>query len=255
MGNILFKSKAFISRNAPTMLTAAGGIGVVTTAVISAKATPKAVVLLEKAKEEKGEDLTKLEIVSTAGPIYIPAIMTGVTTLACIFGANLLNKRQQAALMSAYAFLDNSYKEYKKKVEEMLSEEQIKEIKTEIAKDHYDGNVKPSGEALLFYDMFSGRYFESTMYIVQQAEYRINRHLHMRDYAYLNEFYDELGLEPIDDGFKLGWSADGCMARYWQNWIDFDHHTTQLDDGSEDGIECHIITMQQEPFIDFEDYC
>lgn len=255
MGNILFKSKAFISRNAPTMLTVVGGIGVVTTAVLSVKATPKAMVLLEKAKEEKGDGLTKLEIVSTAGPIYIPAIMTGVTTLACIFGANLLSKRQQAALMSAYAFLDNSYKEYKKKVEELLDEEQIKEIKTEIAKDHYDGSVKPSGESLLFYDMFSERYFESTMAIVQQAEYRINRHLNMRDYAYLNEFYEELGLEPLDAGFKLGWSSGGCMDRYWQNWIDFTHETTVIDDGTEEGVECHIITMQQEPFMNFEDYC
>lgn len=248
------RSKLFLSSNAPTILTCIGGIGVVATAVFAAKAAPKASVLLEQAKEEKGEDLTKLEIVSVAGPVYIPAIMTGVTTLACIFGANILNKRQQAALMSAYALLDNSYKEYKKKVEELHGEEAVKEIRSEIAKDHYNDSVKVSDDTMLFYDMFSERYFESTMATVQQAEYRVNRHLNMRDYAYLNDFYEELGLEPLESGYKLGWSVGGCMERYWQSWIDFTHDTTIIDDGSEEGIECHIIVIQQEPFIEFEDY-
>lgn len=254
MNRLLSRSKIFLSRNTPTILTCIGGVGVIATAVLAVKATPKALVLLEEAKEEKGEDLTKLEAVTVAGPIYIPAIMTGVTTLACIFGANILNKRQQAALMSAYAFLDNSYKEYKNKVEELLGEETSKEIRSEIAKDHYNSDVKHSGEAMLFYDMYSERYFESTMAIVQQAEYRVNRHLTMRDYVYLNEFYDELGLEPLESGYKLGWSVGGCMERYWQNWIDFTHETTIIDDGSEDGIECHIIVMQHEPYMGFEDY-
>ena len=39
------------------------------------KATPKALSLLEQAKEEKGEELTKLETVKIAGPAYIPSIV------------------------------------------------------------------------------------------------------------------------------------------------------------------------------------
>lgn len=254
MSKLISRSKLFLSRNTPTILTCVGAIGVVATAVLSAKATPKALVLVEQAKEEKGEDLTKLETVIAAVPVYIPTIMTGVTTLACIFGANILNKRQQAALMSAYALLDNSYKEYKNKVEELYGEDANKEIRAELAKDHYDGSVKASDDSLLFYDLYSERYFESTMAIVQQAEYRINRHLQMRDYVYLNEFYEELGLEPIDSGYKLGWSSGGCFERYWQNWIDFTHETTIIEDGTENGMECHIIIMQQEPYMNFEDY-
>ena len=116
MNKLVNKSKRFINRNASTILTCLGSIGVIATSVIAVKATPKALKLLETAKEEKGEELTSFEVIRTAGTIYIPAIITGGSTIACIFGANVLNKRSQAALMSAYALLDNSYKDYKKKV-------------------------------------------------------------------------------------------------------------------------------------------
>ena len=115
MNKWLYKSKVFLKKNGSTILTVAGGVGVVATSVMAVKATPKALYLLEQAKEEKGKELTKFEVVQVAGPVYIPSIIMGISTIACIFGANALNKRQQAALMSAYALLDNSYKEYYEK--------------------------------------------------------------------------------------------------------------------------------------------
>ena len=109
--------KEFLRRNSSTILTCVGAVGVVATSVMAVKATPKAMTLLENAKAEKGEDLTKLEKVKVAGPAYIPTVITGVGTLACIFGANIISKHQQATLMSAYALIDNSYREYREKVE------------------------------------------------------------------------------------------------------------------------------------------
>ena len=119
---LISKSQLFLKRNAPTILTCMGGVGVVATTVMAVKATPKALTLLEEAKEEKGEVLTELEVVKTIAPCYIPTILMGAATISCIFGANILNKRQQASLASAYALLSTSYKEYKDKVEEMMGE-------------------------------------------------------------------------------------------------------------------------------------
>ena len=112
----------FIKHNASTILTCVGAGGVVATAVMVAKESPKALSLLEYATEEKGEKLTKWEKVKIAGPVYIPAVITGTATIACIFGSNIISKHQQASLMSAYALLDNSYKEYKKKTDELYGE-------------------------------------------------------------------------------------------------------------------------------------
>ena len=109
-------ARLFVKRNASTILTILGSIGVVATTVTAVKATPKAIRLIEEAEQEKGEELTKWEKTKTATKPYLPAILLGTSTVACIFGAQILNQKQQASLVSAYALLDQSYKEYKKKL-------------------------------------------------------------------------------------------------------------------------------------------
>lgn len=251
MNNLLSTSKLFLKRNSSTILTCVGAIGVVATTVMAVKATPKATTLLQKAKEEKGEDLTAFEKIQVAGPVYIPTVVTGAATIACIFGANVLNKRQQASLMSAYALLDNSYKDYRNKVKELYGDEADQTVKNEIAKDEYEKtDISVDDGKQLFFDYFSNRYFESTMEDVLRAEYQVNKIMANRDYVYLNEFYDELGLEPIDAGNKLGWSSGSCLACYWENWINFHHENVEM----EDGLECCIITMLSEPMTDFEEF-
>lgn len=252
MKNLLGKTSLFCKRNGSTILTCVGAVGVVVTSILAVKATPKAMERLEKAEEEKGGELTKMEVVKVAGPAYIPAVVTGASTIACIFGANTLNKRQQAALMSAYALLDNSYKDYKNKVKELHGEEADQEIVEEIAKDKYEEEkiVDDEDGKKLFFDTFSGRYFRSTIEKVQQAEYELNRDLSMRDYATVNEFYDYLDLPPIAGGDDLGWSTGMNFDYYWQSWIDFGHHKVLM----EDGIECIIITMFAEPTLGWDDY-
>ena len=245
------KSQIFLRKNAPTLLTIAGAAGVVTTAISAAKAAPKATELLNTAKEEKGEELTKLETIQVAGPVYIPTVALGMSSILCIFGANMLNKRSQAAITSAYALLDSTYNEYKKKVEELYGEAADIRIREEIVKDKYEEEDFDLDDGkILFYDNFSQRYFESTIEDVQKAEYQVNRTLRMRDYVYVNEFYEFLGIDPIEEGYELGWSNGGNLAKYWQDWIDFTHETVTM----EDGLECKIIVMQGEPYLDFYEY-
>lgn len=247
---MLHKSKLYLKRNASTILTCVSAAGVVSTTYLAVKATPKAIKILEQAEQKKGERLTNSEVVVSVVPIYLPSIISGTVTIVSIFGANILNKRQQAALTSAYALLSNSYKEYKDKVAELYGDDIHDEIQTEIAKDNYKESDIKNDDTELFYDVFSKQYFESTLFKVQQAEYYINRDLVMRDYAYLNEFYEYLDIEPIDSGWKLGWSTGSCLAAYWQPWLDFNHTKFTMGDGT----ECIKITMFQEPFADFENY-
>lgn len=251
MSNLLNKAHLFLKRNSSSILTGIGAAGVVVTSVIAVKSTPKAINILRKAKEEKGEDLTAIETVRAVGPIYIPAIISGVSTIACIFGANILNKRSQAALASAYVFLDNSYKEYKNKVSELYGDDANNNIREEIAKDKYKDYSKSfTDDKQLYFDEYSGRYFQSTPEDIQKAEYELNRTLSIDDEAYLNDWYKYIGLEPLDHGRDFGWSTGINYEQYWQSWIDFSHTKTVLDDG----LECIIISFDQEPVNNFEDY-
>lgn len=146
-----------------TVLSCIGAVGVVATSVMAVKATPKAIELLKNAEEEKGDKLTKMEVVKTAAPAYIPAAVTGVATVACVFGANVLNKHQQAAMASAYALLDRTYKAYSNKVEELYGEDSSAEIKEALAKDEYEevADEERSEGNELFFDFNTLQYFEA----------------------------------------------------------------------------------------------
>lgn len=254
-------SRLFIKRNASTILTCLGGVGVVATTITAVKATPKAIRLIEEAEQEKGEELTKWEKVSITTTTYLPSIGLGIATIACIFGSQILNKRQQAALMSAYALVDQSYKDYQRKLKELYGEEVDQEVREAIAIEKAeDVGVRGSylgtncdlaleennGEPQVFYDEHSGRYFESTIEQVLTAEYHLNRNYILRGYSYLNEFYEFLGIEETDYGSVLGWAPndDGMY------WIDFNHRKLE----SEEGKDIYIIEMPFEPTYDFLEY-
>ena len=247
----------FLRRNSSTILTCIGAVGVVATSVMAVKATPKALTLVENAKKEKGDELTKFETVKVAGVVYVPSIIMGAATLACIFGSNVISKRQQATLMSAYALLDTSYKEYKQKVDELYGEEAGVKVREEIAKDKYagDGTLVDDGKEL-FYDFYSGRYFESTREAVLLAEYETNRALVVNGAVSLNEFYSFLGIEEMPEYDLVGWSAGQIEAMYWHPLIVFDYEETVIESESDShaDLECTIIHMPMEPFVDYLEY-
>lgn len=253
-------AKLFLKRNASTILTCIGGIGVVGTAILTAKATPKALRVIEEAKEEKGEELTVIEKVVVAGPKFVPAIVIGAATVTCIFGANVLNKRKQAALISAYALIDKSYNEYKDTLKELYGEETHNEIVDAIAiEKSKDVHVNAASfvtvcdtsleddysEPVLFYDEYGNRYFEASIEKVILAEYHLNRNFILRGYAPLNEFYDFLGLEPTEYGSTVGWSVEDELY-----WIDFNHRKVLLDDT----LECYIIETPWGPSVESLEY-
>lgn len=258
--NVFDISKLYLKNHSATVLTIAGAVGVVATSVMTARATIKAIEDINEAECEKKEELTKMEIVKVTGLHYIPPILVGASTIACIFGANILNKQQQAALMSAYALVDNSFKEYKEKLKELYGEEAhnniINSLMVEKAKkvdvysyDFMSANIltleDETCDICLFYDVWGERYFESTIERVMNAEYHLNRNFTMRGYATLNEFYEFLGIEDTLSGSMMGWAIDDDIT-----WIDFNHRKTELDDG----FECYIVETSFDPSADWREY-
>ena len=249
------KPNLFLKKNSATILTVAAAVGVITTSVLSSKAAIKASRVLAHKEEEKGEKLTFEETISAVWTIYIPPVVAGMSTIACVFGANILNQRQQASLASAYALVDSSYKEYKAKLKELYGEEAHNNIVDAIAAEKcedvhvYAGELtsvytqenESDAEPRLFYDEYSGRYFETTIEKVLLAEYHLNRNYILRGFARLNEFYEFLGIEPTDYGETVGW--DICGEIYW---IDFNHRKAFIGDDN-DGFECYIIEMPYYP--------
>lgn len=235
-------------RSSPTILTVVASVGVVVTTITAVRATPKAVKLLKEAELEKGENLTKVEIIRVAGPSYIPSALLGISTIVCIFGANALNQKKQASLMSAYAMLNESYKQYRKSAKIVYGEDADDKIHAEMAKDAmvstydwgyqvYNMDMDSESERLLFYDLSSKKYFRTTMAAVLNAQYHVNRNIAIRGDCSLNEYLSFLGVEGIDGGDDLGWDISYMVEEMDCYWLDFDNYKSTL----EDGLECIII--------------
>jgi hypothetical protein len=235
-------------RSSPTILTVVASVGVIVTTITAVRATPKAVKLLKEAELEKGENLTKVEIIRVAGPSYIPSALLGISTIVCIFGANALNQKKQASLMSAYVMLNESYKQYRKSAKIVYGEDADDKIHVEMAKDAmvatydwgyqvYNMDMDSESEPFLFYDLSSKKYFRTTMAAVLNAQYHVNRNLAIRGDCSLNEYLSFLGVEGIDGGDDLGWDISYMVEEMDCYWLDFDNYKSTL----EDGLECIMI--------------
>ena len=249
MNKFIANSKLFLKRNSSLILTCVGAVGVIATAVSAALATPKAISRVRNAEEKKGEKLNKLEVVRTAAPVYIPSVLIGASTLGCIFGANALNKRQQAALTSAYALLDSSYKEYRNKVKEIFAEEGDRRVMEDIMEDrieHEKASDKTDGKQR-FFDLYSLQFFESTFEEVLKAEEFMNTALESRGYASLSEFYEQLGLPIEEYSFGVGWSLMVGSERYGYDRIVFEHEQVIMNNGE----EVWVISLPNEPTPDY----
>ena len=253
---VLYNTKVFVKRNSSAILCCAAAAGVVATTVVAVKSTPKAMKLIQEREEEKGEKLTKLEVVKVAGPTYVPSILLGVSTIACIFGANVISKKQQATLVSLYSLLDSSYKSYKDNVKETFGEDADNKIAQTIANNHYgkvidandnyDGNI-PSEEvsgADIFMDFCTFGFFYSTMEDVKNAEKFINDILRMRGDVYLNEYKTALGLESTKIDYEMGWSTQ-LLNEHGFDEIIFTTEKVKLENGN----DCYILSVPVDPEI------
>lgn len=245
-----FKSKLYLKRHSPTILTCIAAAGVIATAVTAVKVTPKALNLLDDAKNERDEELNKFEIIKTAGPLYIPSIVIGVSTIVCIFSANILNKKQNAALISAYSLLNSSYKEYKNKISELYGEDADRTIRNAIVDEKFiainNGSVNENDEKFIFYEEQHDSFFEMSMADFYHSIYHFNRNFTIRGFALLNELYKFLGIDTLPSGDVLGWSIDEFYDVGLMPWIDFDITKRTL----EDGLEYYIISPEFSPSME-----
>lgn len=247
-----------LRRSSPTILTIFGVVGVVSTAATAVRATPKALRLIKVKKDElKTDKLTPMELVQTTWRCYIPSALIGAGTIACIVGIGVMDKRNQAALASAYAMLSESYKQYRQAAKKVYGEDADNKIHAEMAIDAnvsssdwgyqvYNKDMDPESEQLLFYDLASKKYFTTTMAAVLNAQYHVNRNLAIRGDCSLNEYLSFLGVDGVDKGDEMGWDITNMIEDMDSYWLDFDNQRAVL----EDGLEC--IAIDTMPLNKFE---
>src|SRR5690606_2295197 len=123
-----------VQRHSPAVLTGFAIAGVVSTVVLTARATTRAnQTIAVNQYVGRDEPLTLKEKVKLVWPIYIPPALTGLATIGCIMGAQSINYRRQAALMGAFTLTEGAFQEYKDQVAEALTKPAKEKLETAIA--------------------------------------------------------------------------------------------------------------------------
>ncbi len=249
----LFKNvENMLKKHTSEILTGIGITGMITTTVLAVKATPKAVMLIEERKLDLNTDeLDKIEIVKTAWPCYIPSLVSGTISIACIIGASSVNLQRNAALATAYTIADTARKEYRKKVVETIGENKELLVREAVAKEKLETNpidgqeitITGNGDTLC-YESLAGRYFRSDIDSIKRAVNDTNSRLLSNLYVSLNDLYEEIGIKDSKLGYMLGWRLDeGGLID-----ISFSSHLTSK------GEPCLVMDFVNLPTYDYDQY-
>ena len=223
------------SQHSPEILTCIGIAGMVTTTILAVKATPKALRLINEEKDRQNKDLYEeaqnngyescarvdqlkpIEVVKVTWKCYVPAVVTGVFSIACLIGAQSVNARRTAALATAYKLSETALAEFKDAAVDVIGEDKVKEVKQKIAENKVEKMTSDENRAkvivtgdgdTLFIDPFSNAQFQSSKNKIDAAVNELNRRMLTEMNVSLSELYDELGLEHTATSDDLGWRID-----------------------------------------------
>lgn len=260
MNTQIFKqAQHLIAENSAALLTGTGIVGVVTTAVLTGKASFKASTIFnevayEAAMAEVTPDIsyesalrdipvmTLTDKAKMVGSLYVPAIASGVTTIGAILFSYRISVSKSAALAAAYGISEKAFSEYKEKVLEHVTPKKAGEIKDDVARDQLAKNTPPSSEVIviadgdmLCLDAFSGRYFRCSIEKIRRAENDIISEISNHNTATLGDFYEKIGLPQTDISEKFKWTLN--------NYLETEFTTTITDDGR----PCVVVTFVNAP--------
>lgn len=215
MNDIVGKALSALKSNGPEILTGLGVGGVFATSYFATKAG------FESAKHfSEGppmEEISIKERIKQTWKLYIPPVTSGAFTIGCVLaGARGSNKRTAAAV-TAYSLAERTLTEYKEKVvEQAAGKNRDEKIREEIARDKVNANPPSSeivvGEGLvLCCELYTGRYFTSTMEALQKATNQVNSWALNIGQAELDSFYDQIGLPYTSASGNMGWTDERLM--------------------------------------------
>lgn len=257
--------KAKLVDHSPTLLSGLAVGGLVATVALAVRATSKAVIAIEEAREDKEDKtarseeraimagdrrvpLTRQEIIESCWKFYIPAGIAGAASIACIIGSNQLGLRQKAALVGAYSLAEMAFREYKDEIIKTLGEKKEREVTERITERKIQEKVPDAqviivgGEDQLCFDEFTGRYFRSTAEKIRQAEIELKVAILKDMWCDHNYFYHLLDLENVLLGEALGWNIDHLPD------VVFSSHL------SPSGVPCLAVKFKYLPKVDYLKY-
>lgn len=256
-----------VVKHAPTILTGAGTVGLVGTAVLASRATltykeliadevmvitdgPNLMKRNEHYTEEefrKDRIVCYSRIVTKTVKHYAPTIALGVASVAAFWWSHSIQSKRIAGLAAAYTALDASYRKYKKSVASVIGEESMKKVEEKILDD-----VVFTDEPFEYDEMAESVIPEYSPYariidenasvwdpsdditelnIHAQLNY-MNDILRTRGYLFLSDVYDALGIPRTPASQVVGWLWKKGEGDHYVSFGDIEGHRIQFWDDS-----------------------
>lgn len=204
--------RGFIKKNSSLLLSVGAGIGVVSTAYLSAQAGFRTAHRLES------ED-SKMELKERARLVwrlYVPAGVAGAATIICVVRIKHVDARKTLAAQTALAVSQRAYESYRAQVVEELGDKKDQLFLAKVAekqiKDNPPTTIIAGSGTVLCCEAFTGRYFNSDMETLNKAVNEINARMLKHDYATLDDFYYEIGLENTMVSGQAGWESSKLLS-------------------------------------------
>jgi hypothetical protein len=228
-------------KHSPTILFAVGIVGMGATVITACKATLKVEGVLDDhqtmvetiktveiserySEKDRKQDLTKLHIRSAGrlSALYAPSVALGIISVAALTGSHKILSSRNAALTASYAAVDKAFKEYRTRVTEELGEDKDREFRygveteTRMVEDKNgpkkkEVKVAGSGRHSMYARMFNeynpnwNNHAEYNIAFLRLQQNWANDRLRSRGHLFLNEVYDQLGMDHSKEGAVVGW--------------------------------------------------
>lgn len=244
-----------LRKHSPHIMFGAGIVGAVTSTVLACRATLKVGDRLDVIKEEidniksdalqpylshrhgaevdRRRDLTIVYVRGTfdIARLYTPALMIGAVSIAALTGSHVVLVRRNTSLTAAYALVSRAFDEYRNRVRDEVGENRELELYhngqiTTVNRDGVEikelnrGDCAESMYARVFDD--TNRNWvpnaESNRLFLEANQAHFNTRLRVYKHVFLNEIYDNLGIDRTPAGQMVGWVYG---SEHGDNYIDF----------------------------------
>lgn len=230
-------------KHSPTILFVGGVVGVGATVVTACRATLKLEEVLQDAQGDRDDakralglhredytetdykkDMTVLYVrhATRVCRLYAPSVALGVLSIAALTGAHKIQRTRIAGLTAAYSAVSGAFSEYRGRVVAEYGEDKDQELrygtdtKTVMVEDKNGPKKKQvstfgdggGSQYSKIFDIYNKNWSPqpeyNLLFLRGQQRWATDR-LRARGHLFLNEVYEELGLDHTKAGAVVGW--------------------------------------------------
>lgn len=240
VGNKTARPRLVLAKHSPHILFVGGIVGVTTATVLACRATLTVDAVVAEAQEKlkeinqmehvhyseddrvKDKGVVYVRTVARIGKLYAPSAGLMLVSVAALTKSHTILNKRNAGLAAAYAALEKGFNEYRDRVRQDLGDERDREFRYGVTPEHtevqdgrpvtikeakYGDGVGPSIYARFFDETnpnWTKRPDLNKIFLKANQEYFTDR-LRARGHLFLNEVYDQLGMDHTSAGALVGW--------------------------------------------------